>query len=263
MIRLYWLAAVAAVAIPAARAWSDESVAPGFERVRFKTADGVQVVGDYYAPKNAKGHAAPCAILVHMFPSDRSSWRPLAPYLHRKGFAVLAYDIRGAGESVLPRERGLRRKYSDRDADHFAGAWQDAAAAAKWLAGRDECDAKRIVMIGASVGCSISIDYAGRNKDVLGVVCLSPGTKYMDIDSMKQIVKLGTRPVLLISPEAERAAAEKLAKKDKTATVVIKPGDSSNHGTGMFAAEYGPELMKEIATFAAAAVRPGEHSAGG
>ncbi len=261
MKRLWWFSTLT-LAVIVAPAWADDPAEVVSERVTFKTADGVEVVGDFYAPKKKK-HAAPCAILVHMFPSDKSSWRPLVPYLHQKGFAVLAYDIRGAGESVLPKEKGLRRKYSDRDVVLFRDAWQDAAAAAKWLAGRDDCDAKRIVMIGASVGCSISIDYAGRNEDVLGVICLSPGTNYMDIKTLKQIGKLGKRPVLLISPEGEREEAEKLAKKDKAATVVIKPGDQSNHGTAMLAAEYGPELMKEIVAFASSAVKPSASSGGG
>lgn len=262
MKRQLWLSIVIlAASAPAVLAEDPVELQP--ERVTFKTADGVEVVGEYYAPKHGKkSHPAPCAILVHMFPSDKSSWRPLAPILHKKGFAVLAYDIRGAGESLRPKSKELRRKYSDRDGELFGSAWQDAAAAVKWMGEHGGCDVKRIVMIGASVGCSISIDYAGRNKDVLGVICLSPGTNYMELDSVKQIGKLGARPILLISPEAEREAADKLAKKDKSATVMIKPGDQSLHGTAMLGAEFGPELMKEIATFASEAVKPGETSAG-
>jgi len=227
---------------------ADDATPPAAERVTFKTSDGVEVVGDYYAPPEGK-KKAPCAICVHMYPADRTSWQPLVPDLHRLGFAVLAYDIRGAGESLLPEHKYLRRMYSDRDTKLFSEAYRDAEAAAKWLGKKKECDADRIVMIGASVGCSISIDYAGRDRHVLGVVCLSPGKDYMGIDSLKQIRKLGSRPVLLIAPEEEKAAPQALAKRYKSATVEIKPGDADLHGTAMLAADFGPALMKQIAEF--------------
>src|SRR5215813_8178170 len=79
---------------------------PAPERVTFKASDGVEVVGSFYAPPKTK-KKAPCAILIHMYPAEKSSWQPLIPYLHGKGFAVLAYDIRGAGESVLPQDKYL------------------------------------------------------------------------------------------------------------------------------------------------------------
>ena len=42
-----------------------------------------------------------------------------------------------------------------RDTKLFGDAWKDAESAAKFLAGKKECDASRIVMIGASVGASV------------------------------------------------------------------------------------------------------------
>ncbi len=248
MQRWAWLAGGLLFAA-ASTASADDATPPAAERVTFKTSDGVEVVGDYYAPPEGK-KKAPCAICVHMYPADRTSWTPLVPDLHRLGFAVLAYDIRGAGESLLPENKYLRRMYSDRDTKLFSEAYHDAEAAAKWLGKKKECDADRIVMIGASVGCSISIDYAGRDPHVLGVVCLSPGKDYMGIDSVKQIKKLGSRPVLLVAPEAEKAAPQALAKRYKAATVDIKPGDADLHGTAMLSADFGPALMKQIAEFA-------------
>lgn len=244
-----WTCLTCGLLLATASTVSADDAAPAAERVTFKSSDGVEVVGDYYAPPEGK-KKAPCAICVHMYPSDRTSWKPLVPDLHQLGFAVLAYDIRGAGESILPENKYLRRLYSDRDTKLFSEAYRDAEAAAKWLGKKKQCDADRIVMIGASVGCSISIDYAGRDPHVLGVVCLSPGKDYMGIDSFKQIKKLGTRPVLLISPEAEKAAPQALAKRYKAATVEIKPGDADLHGTAMLAAGFGPALMKQIAEFA-------------
>jgi dienelactone hydrolase len=244
-----------------ATARGEEKKGPDPRRIVIETTDGVEIVADYFAPKIDENQKAPCAVLIHMFPAERTSWRPLVPYLHEAGFAVLAYDIRGAGESIRPREKHLRRLYSDRDADLFAAAWQDADAVVRWLRKRKECDASHIAMIGASIGCSISIDYAGRDKSVKTVVCLSPGTNYMGIDSVSQIKKLGKRPILIVAPEGERAAPEALTKAAADATMDIRPGDYQQHGTRMFEAEYGTDVMKKITAFATENVRPTETKA--
>jgi pimeloyl-ACP methyl ester carboxylesterase len=226
------------------------------ERVTFKTSDDVEIVGDYYAPPEGKGKA-PCAVCVHMFPSDRHSWKPLIPALHERGFAVLAYDIRGAGESILPESKYLRRLYYDRDEKHFSGAYKDAEAALEWLGKQKRCDAGRVVMIGASVGCSISLDLAARQPEIAAVICLSPGKDYMSINSVQHIKQLGDRPVLLIAPEDEKSQPAPLARADKAAIVEIMPGEGDYHGTRMFDAPYGSKLIARIADFAA------EHAAAG
>ena len=56
------------------------SITPGpalrAEVVRFTTADGIEIVGDYHAPPKDAA-PAPVAILLHMYGSSRSSWGPL------------------------------------------------------------------------------------------------------------------------------------------------------------------------------------------
>lgn len=179
--------------------------------VHFKTSDGVKIVADYYAPKTGGKKKAPVAILVHMYPAQRGSWKPLVARLIDAGFAVLAYDIRGTGESTEPAAMKLRAKYKGRDKDHFNNAWRDAEAAKTWLAEQPGCDTSRVVMIGASIGCSISLRFGGMDGDVKAIVCLSPGTNYMGVDSIADIRKCTGRTVLLVSPEAEFGNVEKLA----------------------------------------------------
>lgn len=228
------------------------------KRVTFKTSDDVEIGADYFAPKAGEKRPSPAAVMVHMYPADRQSWLPLVPHLLDAGFAVLAYDIRGAGASTEPEKMDLAARYEKRDPALFADAWHDAEAAVKWLGGQKGVDAKRIAMIGASVGCSISIDFCGRSEHVKAVVCLSPGTDYMGLDSVAAIKSCGDRPILLMAPQAEREAVEKLAKAAKKAEIDIRPGGRDLHGTGIFKAEYGRKLAERIAEFAKAAV--GAHS---
>src|SRR5205807_9485777 len=109
---------------------------------------------------------------------------------------------------------------------------KDAEAAVKWAGGEKGVDAKRVVMIGASVGCSISLDFASRTPEVKGVVCLSPGTDYMGLDSVAAIKQCGDRGILLVAPTAEREAPETLAKSAQKAEVDIRPGGRDLPGTG-------------------------------
>ncbi|MFH0980996.1 MAG: alpha/beta fold hydrolase, partial [Planctomycetota bacterium] len=79
---------------------------PVREPAHFTTEDGVEILGDFYPP--AAAGRAPAVILLHIYRSDRTSWRPLIPKLHEAGFAVLALDMRGHGESVQPATMRLR-----------------------------------------------------------------------------------------------------------------------------------------------------------
>ena len=50
--------------------------APEIARVSYETADGVKIVADYYLPKESGDRPAPVVILLHQYPSTRSSWEP-------------------------------------------------------------------------------------------------------------------------------------------------------------------------------------------
>src|SRR5262249_36398942 len=73
---------------------------PDGEKVAFQSADGVTLVGSWYA--GAKGQDSPCALLLHDARESRraAGWEALARSLQEKGFAVLTFDFRGHGDST-------------------------------------------------------------------------------------------------------------------------------------------------------------------
>ncbi|HVP10260.1 MAG TPA: alpha/beta fold hydrolase [Phycisphaerae bacterium] len=230
---------------------SDEARSGGEKQVvKFETSDGVKIAADYYTPAVKPGEKAPVAILIHMYPADRTSWEPLVPKLSDAGFAVLAYDIRGNGGSTEPADKNLQKMYKDQDPSLFKEAWKDTEAAKKWLSSKPECDVNKIAMIGASIGCSISLDYGSRDPAVKAIVCLSPGTDYFGVDSIAHIKKCGKRAILLLSPKTEHEAVKKLIKASgDVAQGVEYPGARAQHGTGMLIAPYGSEVKKRIVEF--------------
>ncbi len=201
------------------------------QKVEFETDDGITIAADYF---QSMGRAiAPPVILLHMYKSDRTAWSPLVEPLHNAGFAVLAIDLRGHGQSIKPEYKELRQKVEKRDERLFNNMHKDVAAAVKWIRTQPNVDKTKVALVGASVGCSVAIDYAGRDKTVCAVVCLTPGEKYLGIDSTRDIHEINKTPIMLLATEDEREATDTLAKLADNATAEIV-GKGKTHGTMMF-----------------------------
>ncbi len=230
----------------------DSAELPKPQRMTVATQDNIVIVGSFTAPPDNEKH--PVAILLPMYKHDHSSYDPLIPYLHRAGFAVLALDPRGHGESVGPAELGLARRVEQRDPKLFADTYRDIEATYQWLTTQPNVDRTRLVLVGASVGCSVALDYASRDASVDGVVCLTPGTNYLGLDSIRHVQKYGRRPLLLLASDDEKAAAEELKKfaPDAHEEIVPNPARTDLHGTRMFGQVKGiEERIVEFLTEAA------------
>ncbi len=219
-------------------------------RVEYTTTDGVEIVGDYWTPIRTKD-AAPVVILLHMYQSNRQAWRPQIVALEYAGFAIMSIDLRGHGDSVKPTSMNLKERVESRDTELFQAMHRDVAGAYQWLAERPEADLSRIALIGASVGCSVAIDYAQRDKSVDVAAVLSPGTKYLGIDSIAHIKRYGSRPLLILTSEQERGrGAATLYDLATESGVLIEQAVFSQtgiHGTRMYGKVDG--IDKRIAAF--------------
>jgi pimeloyl-ACP methyl ester carboxylesterase len=130
----------------------------------------------------------------------------------------------------------------------------DVEGALRYL-GRQEMATNRVVLIGASYGCSVALLSAQKSSGVRALVLLSPGTNYFGVDVLPAASGF-PGPVLLIAAEDDRPSAE-------SARVIAKrhPGggdleiyDSGGHGTRLFGPR--PELTRRIVEFAKKAALP-------
>jgi len=205
-------------------------VAPALaEKVTFKTSDGLTIVGTFVEA----GKDAPTVVCLPMYGSTRASYDPLVGPLVRKGLNVLAIDLRGHGESAPE----LATKVKERDEAVFAAMYLDVAAALDFLEKEKKCDRTRVALIGASVGCSVAIDYTRRHPgDVRAVVLLTPGSKYLGLDSLAHLKQWpGTSSFLFTSSE-ERKTSEEVMKalgRYHGGSHMVIPGEGI-HGTRMF-----------------------------
>ncbi len=206
---------------------------PGPAVVTFKTADGMTIQADHYPGDEGM----PGIVGLHMYPSDRSSWRPLAEK-RPAGFHFLALDLRGYGGSRKQGTADLGEAVKKRDPQLFQAMWQDALAGVKFLRDEGTCDPKRIGLVGASVGCSVAIDATiRRGSEIAAVAALTPGKDYLGVPTMDHIRTWKEQPLLLLSSEKEadggaRPIAAELKKRPEIELSIV-PGEDV-HGTMMF-----------------------------
>jgi hypothetical protein len=145
------------------------------ENVKFDTADDVELRGIFYSGAKAK---APVAVLLHKLGGsrDQAGWdKSLVKELHVKGFAVLAFDFRGHGESTTVNSgfwrvnanrtliRGAkpdRTKINSKDfmRDYIPMLVNDVTAAKRYLDKQNDAglvNSSNIILIGAEEGAAI------------------------------------------------------------------------------------------------------------
>jgi pimeloyl-ACP methyl ester carboxylesterase len=201
--------------------------------VTVKTADGLSLEADWYPGEEGM----PGVVGLHMYGADRTTWAPLADK-RPAGWHFLALDLRGHGKSAAPGGKDLSKAVKQRDPALFLAMWQDAIAGVEWLKAEAKCDARRIGLVGASVGCSVAIDATVRKGlDVAAVCALTPGTDYLGVPSLEHAKSWRDRHLLLLSSVAEadggaRPLADLLRRNPRVAMRLV-PGEEI-HGTRMF-----------------------------
>ena len=149
---------------------SNGLVAP--QQALFKSDDGLELHGQLFMPAGLKpGEKRPAVIFLHGGPIRQmllgwhymyyySNSYAMNQYLASRGYIVLALNYRsGIGYGRAFREAPGR-------AGRGATEYQDVVAAAKYLQGRNEVDAKRIGLWGGSYGGYLTALGLGRNSDL-------------------------------------------------------------------------------------------------
>ena len=219
------------------------AIAADPQAVSFTTYDGQTIHADYY-PRKGDESGAPIAILLHMYRSDRTAFAPLIDPLHRAGFAVLALDLRGHGDSATNETRSL---VEIGDTAFFRSMTDDVRAAYNWLAEQPGVDRSRFALVGASIGASIAIEYAADDKSVDALVLLSPGTDYLGLNSETPLRSIKGRQILMLAADngKEKEALKTLKAAAPGADADVVKGDY--HGTHMFGKT--PDIEQRIANY--------------
>lgn len=199
----------------------------------FKTSDGVQLMGKLY------GEGEMAVVLAHQGSTgaNHRDWQFFAELIAGRGFAALAFDFRGYGNS-------------QGQAGQVNIALRDIQAALDYLEGLGY---RRFVCMGASLGGTACLKAATEN-DLAGLVVISspmslgPPTKV----TPEELAEL-TVPKLYITSENDRsehipsvmAEMHELSAAPKRLRTF--PGQA--HGTELFDGPYGEEFTGELLLF--------------
>jgi hypothetical protein len=177
-------------------------------------ANGFNLAGTLTTPQTVAGRLRyPAVLLVGgTSPADRDQsiegtpvFAQLAGQLAASGHIVVRYDRRGTGQSGGRTDTATLADYAE-----------DAVAAAKWLAKRDDVDAKRVVIVGHLDGGPVALLAAAQSKDIDGVVTIdAAGVTGADLILLQQQRLLDE----LKLPAADREARIDLQKKIQAAVM--------------------------------------------
>ncbi len=140
------------------------------EDISFFASDGITISATWYTPKETESPYK-TVILIHEFDGDRHEWDPFITDFINRGYAALAYDIRGFGKSQnVPK--------SDKYYDTLLA---DVEGAITYLSSRIDVDSDRIGVVGAQLGGTIAYSASGYLDKIKVAVSISPAA---DIGSL-------------------------------------------------------------------------------
>jgi len=138
-----------------------------YEDITFSSADGMKLAGRASLPETDS--PVPAFMMLHgSEPGTRDNFgnKVMAHYMLFRGFAILNYDKRGAGESDGVYQEAASEENLQKQAE-------DVIAGVKYLASRPEIDAKRIGLIGFSQAGWVIPLAASQSKAITHIVILS------------------------------------------------------------------------------------------
>jgi esterase/lipase len=182
-----------------------------------------------------------------MMPADKESWNEFAGFMQEAGYESLAIDLRGHGES----DGGPRGYQNFSDEQHRQGIL-DLLAGWKFLESRRAVPEKT-VLVGASIGANLSLQFAAENPEFKKIVLLSPGFNYRGIDAKELMSKLSEDQGVLLATSRDdgnnadqnNALYDLIKSKNKKMLVYLQSG----HGTDILKTEERPNLAEAIKNF--------------
>jgi dienelactone hydrolase len=99
-------------------------------------------------------------------------WKDFSKELLTRGWAVMALDLRGHGESRLKNQRAIQASTDWRTNLHEFPV--DLDPALDWLKSQPRVDNRKIVVIGVDVGANLALIASGRFREVRTAVAVQP-----------------------------------------------------------------------------------------
>ena len=114
----------------------------------------------------------PAVLLLHGFGEDRAVWEPLKKRLINAGWAVIALDLRGHGESKTRNQRPVVAAPEWRTSPQEFPL--DLDPVLDWIKSQPRLNNRKIAVIGSDIGANLALIASGRFSEVATVVAIKP-----------------------------------------------------------------------------------------
>ncbi len=192
--------------------------------IEIATVDGEMLA----ATASTVNDAVVTVVLAHMRGADRSTWDPIIGDLNDAGYATLAFDFRGYGDSTGARDTSL-------DVDLAAAVGQARSDGAA-----------KVVVVGASMG-GTAVLATGADLGVDGAVAISAPGRFLGLDGFAGASAFDI-PILLIDSENDQPYVADLAKIAADTDTSLVTFTGSAHGTAIFR-DHDAEITAEILSY--------------
>lgn len=192
--------------------------------VDLTTNDGVNIKATYY--DDTEGTTG--VVLLHQLGRDRKDWDQFAKDLQAAGYKVMAVDLRGHGDSAL--------NWQSFSSSDFNNMIYDVRAAKDFLSANG---AKKVGIIGASIGGNVALNYGSIDSEILTVVLLSPGLDYKGVKTTESIKEYRGALLTVASEEDVQSAnaSRQLHSLSPSTTKKLQIYEEAGHGIDMFKEE--------------------------
>lgn len=207
------------------------------DHITLTTQDGIELAGIYRHDSQDK-----IAILLHMMPATKESWEGIAQKLLDRGYASLAIDMRGHGESTM----GGTLDYKQFNEEQQQAKRLDLEAALEWARAQG-FDGTHTILIGASIGANLAIRALAEHPNLPLAIALSPGLNYRGVTTDNAITQIrpNQKIVLVASDDDDRPSWDSVHELHRLnpSTVLIER-HGLGHGTTMTVQD--PSLVQEM-----------------
>lgn len=199
----------------------------------FKSADGLKVTVDAYAPYAAGSVSS--ILLCHQAGWSRGEYQEIAPKLNEMGFNCYAIDQRSGGAVNGVTNETNKRAAAAGKGVAYLDAEQDIVAALKYV--HEQSGDAKVILWGSSYSAALSLRIAGEHPELIdGVLAFAPGEYFARFGKSKNYVTTSAKKIA--NPAFVTSAKNEL-KNWKSIYDAI-PGDSKvmflpetkgNHGS--------------------------------
>ncbi len=168
------------------------------QAVQFKSSDGVEIFGTYYA---APTSSRPVILFFHQAGSNHFEYAPIAPKLVAAGFSCLSIDQRWGGKMWGHTNETVKKLgHTETAADNVTDLEADLDAALAWARTHDPH--RKFILWGSSYSASLVFVVAAQHPDeVAGILAFSPGEYFDSHPTMIEDAAMKVRVPVFITSE--------------------------------------------------------------